>query len=124
MTDNIAKLFKNSGDIFDGVDPAAAKKQNFLHVDMDEVAAGVNVVSFIWLRLLQLRRMRPKDKYLLLSNQWLSQYGIGRRAKNRGLLTLRERGLIRTARTNAGNTRVAIIPRNKRRVAGQKRRDR
>ena len=91
---------------------------------MDEVAAGVNVVSFIWLRLLQLRRMRPKDKYLLLSNQWLSQYGIGRRAKNRGLLTLRERGLIRTARTNAGNTRVAIIPRNKRRVAGQKRRDR
>jgi hypothetical protein len=88
---------------------------------MSEIAVGVNAASLVWLRLLQLRCMRPRDKYHLLSNKWLKQYGVDRSAKTRALAALQKRGLIRTARPNAGNIRVMIIPRNKRPGAQRRR---
>jgi hypothetical protein len=100
---------------------ARKKEQNYLHVDMDEIAVGVNATSFVWLRLLQLRCMRPKEKYQLLSNKWLERYGVDRKAKARALGALKQRGLIRTARPNAGNTRAAIIPKSQRSVAKTRR---
>jgi hypothetical protein len=98
------------------------ESQNYLHEDMDEIAVGVNAASLVWLRLLQLRCMRPKDKYHLLSNKWLKRYGVDRCAKTRALAALQKRGLIRTARHNAGNIRVIITPRGKRPGAKARRR--
>jgi len=128
--EDFKNLWKEGGpDPFDDV-PAAVpkvkretarareeKEQNYLHENMDEIAVGVNAASLVWLRLLQLRRMRSNEKYLLLSNKWLEQYGVDRWAKGRALAAFKRRGLINTARSNAGNTRVAVIPRSKRRVA-------
>jgi hypothetical protein len=85
-------------------------EQDYLHEDMEEIVAGANATSIVWLRLLQLRRMR-KEKHLVLSNDWLVQHGVSRHAKTRALQTLERRGLIRVIQSTGSSPRVAIIPR-------------
>jgi hypothetical protein len=90
------------------------REQNYLHEDMEEVVAGANATSIVWLRLLQLRRMR-KEKHIILSNDWLAQHGVSRHAKTRALQMLERRGLIRVAQSTGSSPRVVIIPRRDRR---------
>jgi hypothetical protein len=71
--------------------------------------------GIVWLRLLQLRRMR-KEKYLVLGNEWLTQHGVDRFAKSRALRVLEKRGLIRIVRSDHRSPRVHIVRRAKRRV--------
>jgi len=89
-------------------------EQDYLHEDMEEIVAGANATSIVWLRLLQLRRMR-KEKHLKLSNDWLVQHGVSRHAKTRALQTLERRGLIQVAQSTGSSPRVVIIPRRDRR---------
>ena len=89
------------------------KEQNYLHADMEEIVAGANATVIVWLRLLQLRRMR-KEKHLRLSNGWLVQHGVSRHAKTRALQTLERRGLIKVAQSTGSSPRVIIIPRRDR----------
>jgi DNA-binding MarR family transcriptional regulator len=76
---------------------------------------GVDSTGIVWLRLLQLRRMR-KEKYLVLGNEWLTQHGVDRFAKSRALRVLEKRGLIRIVRSDHRSPRVHIVRRAKRRV--------
>jgi hypothetical protein len=100
------------------ISPPARKrkssKKDYLHEDMDEIVAGLNATSIVWVRLLQLRRMR-KEKHLALSNDWLAQHGVTRYAKMRALQTLEHRGLIRVTQAAGRSPRIVIIPRRERR---------
>jgi hypothetical protein len=91
------------------------KEQNYLHADMEDIVAGVEAAGIVWLRLLQLRRMR-KEKYLTLGNEWLAAHGVDRFAKSRALRSLEKRGLIQIMRSNRRSPLVRVIPRTKRRV--------
>lgn len=93
------------------------KEQNYLHEDMKEIVAGAN--SIVWLRLLQLRKMR-KENTIVLANEWLKQHGVDRYGKTRALQTLKKRGLIRVEHSDHRSPRVVIIPRRDRRRAIQK----
>jgi hypothetical protein len=99
------------------INPPARKrkssKQDYLHEDMEEIVAGANATSIVWLRLLQLRRMR-KEKHLTLSNEWLAQHGVTRYARMRALQTLEHRGLIRATQSAGRSARIVIIPRRER----------
>ena len=95
------------------------KEQNYLHEDMREIVAGANATTIVWLRLLQLRKMR-KEKTIILANEWLTQHGVDRYAKTRALQTLSKRGLIRVEHSNHRSPRVVIIPRRERRQASRK----
>jgi hypothetical protein len=100
------------------VKPPKTKKpedQNYLHANFDDIIVGVESAGIVWLRLLQLRRMR-KGKYLVLGNDWLTKHGVDRFAKSRALRTLETRGLIHIERSDHRSPRVHIIPRAKRRV--------
>jgi hypothetical protein len=100
------------------ISPPARKrkssKKDYLHEDMDEIVAGLNATSIVWVRLLQLRRMR-KEKHLALSNDWLSQHGVTRYAKMRALQTPEHRGLIRVTQAAGRSPRIVIISRRERR---------
>jgi hypothetical protein len=100
------------------ISPPARKrkssKQDYLHEDMEEIVAGANATSIVWIRLLQLRRMR-KEKHLALSNDWLVQHGVTRYAKMRALQTLEQRGLIVVTQSAGRSPRIVIIPRRERR---------
>jgi hypothetical protein len=104
------------------INPPARKRksseQDYLHEDMEEIVAGANATSIVWLRLLQLRRMR-KEKHLKLSNGWLVQHGVSRHAKTRALQTLKHRGLIHVTQSNGSSPCVVIIPRRDRRQAAK-----
>jgi hypothetical protein len=91
-----------------------SSKKDYLHEDMDEIVAGLNATSIVWVRLLQLRRMR-KEKHPALSNDWLAQHGVTRYAKMRALQTLEHRGLIRVTQAAGRSPRIVIIPRRERR---------
>jgi hypothetical protein len=95
------------------------KEQNYLHEDMKEIVAGANATTIVWLRLLQLRKMR-KEKTIVLANEWLTQHGVDRYGKTRALQTLKKRGLIRVEHSDHRSPRVVIIPRRDRRRAIQK----
>jgi hypothetical protein len=90
------------------------QEQNYLHEDMEEIVAGANATTIVWLRLLQLRRMR-KEKTVKLSNDWLVRHGVNRYAKTRALQTLERRGLIQVTQSTGGSPRIGIIPRRDRR---------
>jgi hypothetical protein len=93
------------------------KKQNYLHASMNEIIVGVPPTGIVWLRLLQLKTMRPQDKYHELGNQWFESHGVNRMAKTRALRVLEKRGLIRVIhKSRTGSPRVYIIPKAKRRV--------
>jgi hypothetical protein len=102
----------------EAISPPARKrkssKKDYLHEDMDEIVAGLNATSIVWVRLLQLRRMR-KEKHLASSNDWLAQHGVTRYAKMRALQTLEHRGLIRVTQSAGRSPRIVIIPRRERR---------
>jgi hypothetical protein len=111
------------GDALDyvGAKPAAPVKarklkQNYLHANMEEIVVGVPATGIVWLRLLQLKAMRPRDKHHDLANVWLEQHGVDRYAKMRALQVLEKRGLIRVVRLARRSPQVYIIPRSKRRV--------
>jgi hypothetical protein len=89
-------------------------ERDYLHEDMEEIVAGANATSIVWLRLLELRRMR-KEKHLILSNDWLVRHGVSRHAKTRSLQTLEHRGLIQVVQANGSSPRVVIVPRRERR---------
>lgn len=91
-------------------------QQNYLHADMEDIAAGVSATSLVWLRLLQLRCMR-KEKHIALSNEWLVQHGVSRYAKMRALQALKRQCLIRVTQSAGSSPRVTIIPRRDRRKA-------
>ena len=74
----------------------------------------LNATSIVWVRLLQLRRMR-KEKHLALSNDWLAKHGVTRYAKMRALQTLEQRGLIVVTQSAGRSPRIVIIPRRERR---------
>jgi hypothetical protein len=91
------------------------KEQNYLHEDMEEIVAGANATTIVWLRLLQLRCMR-KQRTIVLANEWLVQHGVDRFAKVRALKALSQRGLIRVEHSDHRSPRVVIIPRRGRRT--------
>jgi hypothetical protein len=115
-------LWKDDGDPLDDVPVPAAKPRGekgstkeFVHEEnLDELFAGMNATSIVWVRLLQLKRMRPKDRYHILGNEWLARYGVDRYAKYRALQQLRDAGLIRIHQKGKGSPRVKIIPRSQR----------
>jgi hypothetical protein len=84
-------------------------KQDYLHADMEEIVAGANATSIVWLRLLQLRCMR-KEKHITLANDWLEKHGVTRYAKMRALQALEHRGLIRVIQSAGRSPRIVIIP--------------
>jgi hypothetical protein len=112
MSKNFENLWAEGPDplMDDGLLPAA-QNQNFLIEDMSEISAGVDTTSLVWLRLLQLRRMRNKDP---LGNEWLARYGVDRFAKARALKLLEKRGLIKVKRSSHRGPVVTIIPPAKR----------
>ena len=111
-------LFKDGPDPFaeDGQAPQSPKarkqkERDFLHEDMDEVVCALPAIGIVWVRLLQLRGMRRKEKYLLLGNAWLTRHGVDRWAKMRALRSLEKKGFIYVRRENHRNPRVVIIAR-------------
>ena len=91
------------------------KSQNYLFADMDDVCRGLNPAGVVWVRLLQLRSMRKRDKWHVLSNGWFERYGVDRHAKNRAVHGLEKDGLIRVVWSDRRSPRVTLLPRPRRR---------
>jgi hypothetical protein len=91
------------------------QSQNYLFADMDDVCPGLSATGVVWVRLLQLRSMRPRDKWHVLSNGWFEQYGVDRFAKNRALHSLEKAGRIRVVWSDRRSPRVSIIRQSRRR---------
>jgi hypothetical protein len=91
------------------------KSQNDLFVDMDDICPGLNAAGVVWVRLLQLRSMRPRDKWHILSNNWFERYGVDRFAKNRGLHILERDGVIQVVWSERRSPRVRLLPRSRQR---------
>ena len=115
MTKNPKNLWHNvDGDPLGDVDPDAnAPGLNYLCADMDEIAEGVDAASLVWLRLLQLRRMRPRDEYVLLGQDWLTRHGVSRYAKYRALEKFERQKLIRVIRSPHRGPRVKLLARQR-----------
>jgi hypothetical protein len=88
---------------------------DFIFEQMDEACIGLPAVGKIWLRILQLKRMRPKEKYLLLGSTWTRRHGISRQVKSTSLNTLERAGLIHVERSDHRNPRIVLIPPSRRR---------
>jgi hypothetical protein len=108
---------KGAPDILANLPPEKDKKApkiNFLYESMDAICRGLNAGGVVWVRLLQLQTMRPKDKYHILGNDWLARYGVGRTARNRAINAHERAGRIRTLRSDHRNIRVGLVPAQKR----------
>jgi hypothetical protein len=57
-------------------------------IPLEEIVAGVNSTGLVWLWLLRLRALNPRDKYHTLSSEGLERYGVDRFAKYRALITI------------------------------------
>jgi hypothetical protein len=84
---------------------------DYLKVDMDVLAPGLDCVSLVWVRILQLKTMR-KTKWLLLGQKWFTKHGVCGRSRNRALEVLEKLGFVQIRHVGAGNVRVAIITKN------------
>jgi DNA-binding PadR family transcriptional regulator len=89
-------------------------------IPLEEIVAGVNSTGLVWLWLLRLRALNPRDKYHTLSSEGLERYGVDRFAKYRALRKLEERGLIEVSRANHHSPQVYIVPRSRRRLRGMR----
>jgi hypothetical protein len=115
MTDKYKNLWKDGGtDPFDGTEPADAAKLDYLHEDMDTVVLGLNAAGKVWVRALQLRHMRPRDKLHLLGQAWFTRHGVSRYAKYRAVDKLEAAGRLRVVRSDQRGPRVEPLTARKR----------
>jgi len=101
-------------DPFEGAEPAEVAKLDYLHEDMNTVVLGLNAVGKVWVRALQLRRMRPRDKLHLLGQAWFTRHGVSRYAKYRAVDKLEAAGRLRVVRSDRGGPRVEPLTAQKR----------
>ena len=78
---------------------------------MAVVVMPMDAVAKVWVRLIQLQCMRPRDRHVLLGRKWLTQHGVTRYAKYRALRKLEAAGLIRAVRSDHRGPRVEILAR-------------
>jgi hypothetical protein len=94
----------------------AQTEADFIHEQMDEACAGLPAVGKVWLRILQLKRMRPMERHLVLGNAWFQRQGVCRQAKTRALHTLEKAGLIHVTWSDRRSPRVALLARSRRKL--------
>jgi hypothetical protein len=116
VTDKFKDLWRSDAeDPFEALDPDGAAAAEYLHADMATVVKHLNPVGKVWVRLLQLRCMRPRERRLLLGQRWFTQNGVSRFARSRALRKIEQAGDIRVDRTNSRNPRVEILDKRRRR---------
>jgi hypothetical protein len=116
MTDKFKDLWATDAeDPFAGLDPHAAPAAEYLHAEMATVVKHLGAVGKVWVRLLQLRAMRPKERRILLGQRWFTENGVSRFARSRALKKIEQAGDIRVDRANYHNPRVEILRTRRRR---------
>jgi hypothetical protein len=115
VTEKFKSLWKDGPDIFDGVDPdEAAPSQDYLHVNMAELAKCRSAVAMTWARILQLCAMRPKEEWHVLGMAWFDHHG-----RRLALRQLEKWGLICVQRFDYRNPRIKMVKRKRAKNAPQ-----
>jgi hypothetical protein len=123
VTGKFKNLWKDeTADPFDDGEPTDARqpKQDYLHEGMDTIVLGLNAVGIVWVRALQLRRMRPRDKLHLLGQAWFTRHCVSRNAKYRALQKLEAAGHFRVVRSDHRGPRIGFIDKRRQKRTGRR----